>query len=524
LPLTLDGVAFRYAGSDRPALSGIDLRLDAGGVLLVVGPSGSGKSTLARAIAGLVPRDVPGEWRGSLRVGELEVSTAAPAEVAARVGILFQDPASQLVMDRADDDVAFGLENRAWPLAAMRVRVPEALEATGLGGFGRRRGTRLSGGEQQRLALAGVEAPRPSVLVLDEPTANLDPPGAAALFGRLRALRDARRTTIILVEHRADLAWPLADLVLALDGTGAPIELGAPAEILGRSRERLASEGIWLPGDTTAAPPPTRPALPGRRGPAIVAGSDLVEVRGASFAFGGRREPAIRDLDLRVAAGERVALVGPNGSGKSTLLRLIAGLLRPSAGSVLLARIDPARAPAARLAGLAGFVFQDPELGFLADTVADEIAAGLSGAAVPAAGGTLERLGLPLERFGLRSPYRLSGGEQRRLSVAAALARRPSVLLLDEPTFGQDRRGWEAMAVILDELAADGIAVIAATHDERFAARVAGRRVELADGRIVADTGSSGAADTGSSGAADGFAGATGSSAVATDAAPRATA
>jgi energy-coupling factor transport system ATP-binding protein len=473
-------VSFRYAGADRPALAGIDLRLDAGGVLLVVGPSGSGKSTLARAVAGLIPRDVPGEWRGSLRVGGLEVATAAPAEVAARVGILFQDPASQLVMDRAADDVAFGLENRAWPLGTMRSRVPEALSAVGLGGFERRRGTRLSGGEQQRLALAGVEAPRPSVLVLDEPTANLDPAGARSVFARLAALRDERRTTIVLVEHRADLAWPLADLVLALDATGSPIDMGAPAELLARSGARLAGEGIWLPGDFTRAPV----TMTGRS----AEGARILDLRGTTFGY-ARNAPVLQDIDLGVAAGERVALTGPNGSGKSTLLRLGAGLLRPATGSVSLGGFDPAQIAPRRLARLAGFVFQDPELGFLADTVAEEISLGLGGPERLAAAELLERLGLPLDRFCDRSPYRLSGGEQRRLSVATALARRPRLLLLDEPTFGQDRRGWEAMVGIVGELVEEGTAVVAATHDERFAARIAQRRIEIASGRIVAGVG-----------------------------------
>jgi energy-coupling factor transporter ATP-binding protein EcfA2 len=450
-----------------------------------VGPSGSGKSTLAHAIAGLIPRDVPGEWRGTLEVGDLDVSTADPAAVAARVGILFQDPASQLVMDRAADDVAFGLENRAWPLDEMRRRVPTALQAAGLGGFERRRGSRLSGGEQQRLALAGVEAPNPSLLVLDEPTANLDPAGAAGLFDRLRAIRAERSATIVLVEHRADLAWPLADMVIALDAGGSPIDLGPPKAVLKRSGERLAREGIWLPADLAgtgpSSPPFTGSPLGGDR-------ADIIQVHHARYEY-VRGEPAVRDIDLDIGPGERVALVGANGSGKSTLLRLMAGLLRPTAGSLTLDGIDPARLPADRLARLAGFVFQDPELGFLADTVAEEVALGLTPAHRAAAVDVLERLGLPLVRFGGRSPYRLSGGEQRRLSVATALARRPRVLLLDEPTFGQDRRGWEAMAGILGELVEEGTAVIAATHDERFASRVASRRIEMADGWVVANDG-----------------------------------
>jgi energy-coupling factor transport system ATP-binding protein len=428
-------------------------------------------------------------------VGDLDVASAPPAEVAARVGILFQDPGSQLVMDRAADDVAFGLENRTWPLEAMRTRVPTALSAVGLGGFARRRGTRLSGGEQQRLALAGIEAPAPAVLVLDEPTSNLDPAGAAALFGRLAELRDERRTTIVLVEHRADLAWPLADMVLALDGAGAPIAFDTPAKLLARLGKRLAGEGIWVPGDwpgvgNTAGGDgtahPTASPGPGRA---------LVELDHLRFAYARGAEPAVRDVDLDIRAGERVAVVGPNGSGKSTLLRLIAGLLRPSAGSILVGGTDPRRLPAPFLARLTGLVFQDPELGFLGDTVADEIGLGLEPARARGATELLERLGMPLASFGERSPYRLSGGEQRRLSVATALARRPRVLLLDEPTFGQDRRGWEALATILGELVEAGTAVIAATHDERFATQVARRRLEMADGWVIADDGPGGSED-----------------------------
>ncbi|MCI0582636.1 MAG: energy-coupling factor ABC transporter ATP-binding protein [Chloroflexi bacterium] len=467
-------------------------------MLLVVGPSGSGKSTLARAIAGLVPRDVPGEWAGSLRVGDLDVASAAPAEVAAQVGILFQDPGSQLVMDRAADDVAFGLENRTWPLEAMRTRVPAALAAVGLGGFGRRRGTRLSGGEQQRLALAGVEAPAPAVLVLDEPTANLDPAGAIALFERLAELRVGRRTTIVLVEHRADLAWPLADRVLALDESGAPIAFETPARMLSRHGKRLALAGIWVPADlqssTGLTSGPERPAGIATGLEAGAGGRALVEVRHARYAYARGAEPAVRDIDLEIRAGERVALVGPNGSGKSTLVRLVGGLFRPGAGSVLVGATDPRRLPAPLLARLVGLVFQDPELGFLADTVAEEIALGLDPPRATVAAGLLERLGMPLETFGERSPYRLSGGEQRRLSVATALARRPRVLLLDEPTFGQDRRGWEALATIVDELVEAGTAVVAATHDERFATRIASRRLQMADGWIIADDGPGSAA------------------------------
>ncbi len=480
LPLAADGVVFAYRGADRPALVGIDFRLPAGAVLLVVGPSGSGKSTLARAIAGLVPRDIPGTWSGSLRIGDLEAASAERAAIAAQVGLLFQDPGSQLVMDRAADDVAFGLENRAWPLDVMREAVPRALRDAGLAGFERRRGSRLSGGEQQRLALAGVLAPSPGLIVLDEPTANLDPGGTAALFERLAAIKASGDTTLVLVEHRADLAWPLADLVLALDGHGTPIDVGAPDAVLARSRARLGREGIWLPGD---APSMGRADRPGTRGREDIE-PPLVDVRDLRFAY-EPGNPVVRDVHLAVGAGERIALVGPNGSGKSTLLRLVAGLLQPDGGIVRIDGRDPARLAPTALAGLVGYVFQDPELGFLEDSVAAEVGLGPGGEA--AAAELMDRLGLSLPIFGGRNPYRLSGGEQRRLSLATALVRRPRLLILDEPTFGQDRRGWEAIAEIIEEFVDAGTTVLVATHDEAFASRIANRRIEMSDGWIVGD-------------------------------------
>jgi energy-coupling factor transporter ATP-binding protein EcfA2 len=407
--------------------------------------------------------------------------------VAARVGIVFQDPASQLVMERVADDVAFGLENRAWPLEAMRVRVPAALAELGLAGFESRSSGRLSGGEQQRLAIAGVLAPGPGAIVLDEPTANLDPSGTMAVFDGIAALR-ARGATIVLVEHRAELAWPLADLVLALDGDGSPIDLGRPDDVLRRSAGRMARAGIWLPvGPSTLAGSDMR-AVGTEQAPGAVAGAGPValEMAGVGYEY-ERTRPALEGIELAVAPGERVALVGPNGSGKTTLLRLALGLLRPSAGQVRLAGVDPARSSAARIASLAGYVVQDPELGFVADTVAEEVMTGLDAPDRRRAAELAGRLDLPLEALGERSPYRLSGGEQRRLSLVTALARRPQLVVLDEPTFGQDRHGHEALVAALGELTGQGGAMIAATHDERFARDAARRRIDLVAGRIVAD-------------------------------------
>ena len=453
-----------------------------GGCLLVVGPSGSGKSTFGLAVAGLVPREIRASFAGSLTVGGVETRAYPPAALAAVIGIVFQDPESQLVMERVEDEVAFGLENRGWPRDAMQERVPEAIAEAGLTGLERRRSNRLSGGQQQRLALAGVLAPRPGCLVLDEPTANLDPDGAAALFDRLRAIRAARAATLVLIEHHVEDAWPLADVVLALDRDGSVIDVGPPDHVLARSRERMVAAGTWLPGDGA----PSSPTPPSASGWAAV----IADARDVGFGY-ERGAPVLRDVDLTVGAGERVALVGANGSGKSTLGRLLVGLLRPDAGAVQLfgsgpgGGDDPARLPAAVLARRAGYVFQDPESGFLTDRVADEVMLGLTPDERAAAPALMDRLQLPLERFGARSPYRLSGGEARRLSLACTLVRSPGLLVLDEPTFGQDRRGYEGLLAILREHVDRGAALVAATHDRRFVVDVATRVVTVAGGRLV---------------------------------------
>ncbi len=459
--------------------------MPAGACLLVIGASGSGKSTLALALAGLVPRDLPGTWTGSLTVDGVETRDFGAGALAARVGLVFQDPSRQIVMERVKDDVAFGLEGRGWAREAMHARVPEALRAVALDGAERQFARDLSGGQQQRLALAGVLAPRPGFLVLDEPTANLDPAAARAFLARLAAVRDERSATIVIIEHRVEDAWPLADVILALGSDGAPIAFGTPETVL-RDRDRLDEAGIWLPGTVTK--PIARPSesnLP-TAFPAPDRAAAVIEAVAVDFGY----EPGhlvLRDVNLVTRPGERIALVGPNGGGKSTLGRLLVGLLAPDAGTIRLRDSDPARLPARILARRAGYVFQEPERQFLSQRVRDEILLGLRPDEAAAAEHLMARLGMPLDRFGDRSPYRLSGGEQRRLSLATALIRRPEVLVLDEPTFGQDRLGYEALLEILEEHLAAGACLFAATHDERFAADLATRVIRLEAGVITRD-------------------------------------
>ncbi|MFI5261275.1 MAG: ABC transporter ATP-binding protein [Candidatus Limnocylindrales bacterium] len=487
------GFGWTYRSRSRPALHDLTFELPAGEVLLVLGPSGCGKSTLARALAGIVPHALPGRLDGQLFVGPLDVARTAPARLGEAVGLVFQDPDSQLVMPHVADEVAFGLENRGWPRAQMLARVPAVLAEVGLTGFEGRATGALSGGEQQRLAIADVLAQGPGLLVLDEPTANLDPPGTAAVFERLATLAAAHDRTIVIVEHRVDAALPLADLVLILDGAGGRLAFGRPQEIGQRHAAALADAGGWVPAAWRATEPDSgvpRAAAPGAVAPTTpVVRAPALEAEGLVVRYPsevpGPARTVIDDVGLVVRHGERVALVGPNGSGKSTLLQVLAGLRRPATGTVRLIepngrRVDPATLASPAVPAHLALVFQDPEVGFITRRVIDEVGGGPNDEAVAVLG-----------RFGLghlagQDPFRLSTGEQRRLSLAATAVARPALLLLDEPTFGLDQRGTDAVAELLDVGRDGGQAQVLATHDPRLLPGC-DRVVALAAGRVVFD-------------------------------------
>jgi energy-coupling factor transport system ATP-binding protein len=416
---------------------------------------------------------------GSLQVGDVDARAARD-----RTALLFQDPDAQIVMGRIGDDVAFGLENRCVPTDEIWPRVDTALESVDLR-YGRDRPTHaLSGGERQRLALAGVLAMQPGLLLLDEPTAHLDPDAAADLRAVLRSVLEARRTTMILVEHRVEESLDLVDRVVVLT-RGAVVADGRPDEVFAAHGAALAEDGVWSPGIPPAV----------ARRPAAAHTVPLITAREVAFRYPGSSSDVLRDMDLDVHSAEALAVVGPNGSGKSTLAMVVAGLLGPSRGRV--AATDalaagrggtaPARWRPRDLARAIGTVFQNPEHQFLASTVRDELLLGprAAGADASAAAAHAEEL---LDRLGLRgleaaNPFTLSGGEKRRLSVAAALATAPRLLVLDEPTFGQDRRTWEELVALLAAFRANGGGICFVSHDAPFVDALADRRVTIREGR-----------------------------------------
>ncbi|MBB5785861.1 ABC transporter ATP-binding protein [Jiangella mangrovi] len=482
--LRLRGFGWRYAGRKAWACRGVDLDIAAGERVLLVGPSGAGKSTLLRAVAGLLDPETAAEHKGEVLVDGVPAATARD-----RVGMLLQDPESSLVMSRSGDDVAFGLENAGVPAEQIWPRVDAAFAQVGFPYDRDRPTAALSGGEQQRLALAGALVRRPSVLVLDEPTANLDPAGTATVLGAVSsALTEGSGagTTLLMVEHRVDAAAGLVDRVVVLEPGGGVADDGPPAEVFGRRGAALAAAGVWVPAPWGPAAPSFTPG-PG--------GDELLTARDLGLTYPRTRRPALSSASLSVRRGTAVAVTGTNGSGKSTLAMLLAGLLPPDTGAVLLDRSDrPLHQWRPRdLCRRVGTVFQDPEHQFVTRTARDELLVGPRRAGVPdgeAAARADELLSrLRLERLAGANPFTLSGGEKRRLSVAAMLATAPDLLVMDEPTFGQDARTWAELLDLCVGLRAGGTAIVAVTHDEAFAAALADERVTVADGVLTADAG-----------------------------------
>jgi energy-coupling factor transport system ATP-binding protein len=461
--VTASGWGWRHAGRRRWAVSSLDLDIPAGQRVLLLGASGAGKSTLMRGMAGVLGDEEDGQ-----QTGRLLVDGRVPAAARGRAGLVLQDPDSQLVLARVGDDVAFACENLGVPREEIWRRVDAALDAVGLR-LGRDHPTaHLSGGQKQRLALAGVLAMAPGLVLLDEPTANLDPAGAVAV--RDAVLAAARGATLVIVEHRVGLWAEHMDRVVVLGEEGL-IADGAPGDVFARYEHELTAAGVWVPH---AAPWRSSRAPHTEGGAALLHAQDLAVGR---RGFGrGTPRVAASHLAVAVEAGRALAVTGPNGAGKSTLAMTLAGLTEPVAGALEATPAQagglgphPARWRSRELLTRIGMVFQEPEHQLLTTSVRDELAVGpralrLDAAAVSArVDPLLDRL--RLRRLAAVNPFTLSGGEKRRLTVAAALATRPQVLVLDEPTYGQDARTWRELADLIDEVRDAGTALVLVTHD-----------------------------------------------------------
>lgn len=514
--IVVDRLRFRYPDMERWVLDEVSLVAQPGETVLLLGPSGSGKSTLALCLNGLIPHLIEGDLQGDVLVWGRSTAGQPVSALCQQVGEVFQDPEAQLVMPRVAEEVAFGLENLALPPETMEARIEPALEQVGLLGRRQEWVEALSGGQKQRLALAAVLALRPSILVLDEPTANLDPRATREFFQTLRELKAGLEVTIILIEHRLEQALPLTDRVVVLNRAGRAVASGTPAEVFERYWGTLEQEGVWLPATCRLAlalrhrgwplagcplsvaeaelalasllprPPAVNsgdfvpvPAIPENTPPAVAV-DDL------HYAYPGRL-PVLQGVRLRVAPGRFLALVGANGSGKTTLASHLVGLLRPDRGTVRVLGRDTGRQSPRQLAQQVGYVFQNPEHQFVTERVADELAYSLRGRWGEAE--TERRVQNLLQTFGLAgyaeaNPFALSQGQKRRLSVATMVALEQPVLVLDEPTFGQDRHSAAALMGILKSLQAAGTTIVFISHDMQLVAEYANEVAVMVEGQV----------------------------------------
>jgi energy-coupling factor transport system ATP-binding protein len=478
-------LSVQFYGSETPVLSDVTLSFGQGERVLILGPSGCGKSTLIQTLAGVIPKAIDAMTKGEVHRPE-------------RTGMLFQDPDSQFCMLSVDDEIAFSLENRNMPREQMPFAIERVKQQAGIGHLdGKTQISALSGGMKQRLALAAVLACEPEALFLDEPTAQIDPSGTKELIDVLKQLDRSR--TLILVEHKLDGIIDWMDRVILLDPNGRVIADGDPLSVFKQHKRKIDAYGIWKP---RLWPATWEEVVSGAHNGQVASWKPLKNPREkheplltmTNGTLMRKKQPVFSGVDVTIDKGDWVAVMGPNGAGKSSFLQTIMGLLRLSHGSLIYSfKGDQQTGPMKpeKLSDSVGFVFQNPEHQFVTDHVEDEVnfigkVEGWPEAETKARTEKLLRE-FHLSPFRKANPYTLSVGQKRRLSVASMLLKQHELLLLDEPTFGQDRAMTDELLARLDNLRRQGVTIIMATHDVEIAYRYADRLLVFAEGSLLYD-------------------------------------
>jgi len=490
-------VSYRYAGSETPVLRDLSLTIPEGDFVLVIGASGAGKSTFLRCLNGLIPHFYGGALGGQVRVMGCNPAYEGPRKMARHVGFVFQNPEDQFVVETVEDELAFALENYALPQATMRKRIEEVLDQLSIAHLRHRSVSTLSGGEQQRVAIAAVLTLQPRVLVLDEPTSQLDPQAAEEVLDALFKLNHDLGLTIVLSEHRLERVVQYADHVLYLSADGEPPVFGEPTEVMARvpltpplvtlgkalgweplpltiKDARRFARQFRVPDYRLQAEPATSNQLP-----------VTIEAEDVWFSYNGHE--ALRGVNLAIHAGEFVAVMGRNGSGKTTLLKHLVGLLRPRQGRVAVGGYDTRNASLEEIIAHVGYVPQNPNALLFADTVREELDFTRRNHRLPPVDYRPLLRTLGLEALADRYPRDLSVGERQRVALASILVADPEVILLDEPTRGLDYRQKEALTAFLHAQKREGRTVVMTTHDVELVASCADRVIILSEGQVVVD-------------------------------------
>jgi len=504
--------SFSYSGSGGWQLQRIGTSIRRGEKVAVMGATGAGKSTLAMALNGLIPHHHEGQYEGEVRVEGRVVADTAVLDTVRTVGLVMQDAEAQITGQTVLTDAAVAPANFGLAREEVLDRARAALGSVGMTGLEARDTSQLSGGQRQRLAIAGIIAMRSDVLVLDEPTSELDPSGTEEVFSVVDELSVSRDATLVLIEHEPELIGEWADRLLVLH-QGRLVFDGPPADFfsdtarvaaasLRAPQVAAAAQGLATAGYTGEIPvtlPRAIDVLPrwsadrahARAERTTVApGEPVIEAIGLGHVYPGG-VAALAGVDVTIGAGEFVAVLGRNGAGKTTFARHLNGLLRATSGSLRIAGAEVAERPVSELARHVGYVFQNPDHQIFALSVRDEVAYGLRNQGWDDARIT-ERVDAVLDQVGMsefaaRHPFTLGKGERQRLAVASVLALEPEVLVIDEPTTGQDWEGAQAMMRLVEELSAAGHTIVMITHDMTLVARHARRALVFADGRLIAD-------------------------------------
>lgn len=518
--LSIEDLHFRYAMATEEVLKGLSLSVDSGTMVLVIGPTGCGKTTMVLTMNGLAPAATGGKLTGNVTVADMSTHEFGTHNLSSVIGVVFQDPEGQMCTLFVEDEIAFGLENLKIEADVIIQRVEEMLEFVGMKGLNHKMVYDLSGGQKQKVNFASVLAMRPRLLVADMPTANLDPVGSEEVFCVLRDLVTQGDTTCVVVENRVDELAYLADRVVVLND-GCVAYDGSPTVVFGEHGQALRDEiGVAIPqvvelalelrrrgcdvgipltvdaavqrisqayreGQLEFVRPPDSPSSS-----PSVDDDPLIDVEDVAFAYPDGTQ-ALKGVSFQMERGEILAIIGNNGSGKTTLAKHFAGLLCPTSGRVTVAGLDTTEAKVSEIAKKVSYVFQYPDQQFVTQEVFDEVAFNLRNIGVPEEE-VKERVDEMLDRFHLtefreQSPFLLSGGEMRTLSVACMLTLDPEIVVLDEPTYGQDRAHVTALMHRLMEQQEKGTSIVMITHDMRLVAEYADHVVVMNEGKVLFD-------------------------------------
>ena len=516
--LRVDHLSVSYPFQQKNVLKGINIQINKGEKVLILGPSGGGKSTLALTLNGIIPKSIEAEMSGKVMVDGNDPNELSFREISERVGILFQDPETQFCMLTVEDEVLFGLENLRLPREEMEIRLEKSLDLVGLKNWRKAQINELSGGMKQKLGLACLLAMDPEVFILDEPTANLDPASTEEIFQLFIELSQKLNKTLLFIEHKLDHLLPYLERVIVLGKEGEVIADGAPRDIFNNQYSEIKEQGIWVPqickyakelerqGVVWSPYPLTLEELKANiethqldfQAPEIKINNQknhdkhkgeipLLQVENVSFSY--QNHHVLNNINFSISSGDFVALLGPNGAGKSTLSKMLINLVTPETGEIYLNNTPFSKLKTTEIFRKVGFVFQNPEHQFICDTVELELAYGLKilGWSQEQWQPRVEEL---LEKFHLteqrrNNPFSLSQGQKRRLSVAAMLTNDQQLLILDEPTFGQDFVNTNVIMNLLNELNQSGKTILMITHDMELVSEYANKVILLNEREIA---------------------------------------